>query len=244
MVGAADPVAHDGDFTVHHQRHGFEQIDRAEVTRLAAEVRLDLCQRGEPESSQAGDLADLDFVHVVVPAYQQQPDLCLDDFARSVQHVGRQHQRLHRTVQRQSQQLGHVSAGALAGGGRFRHGLCRALARTGRCQGFGFFHIGRVVAAGAVDDGVFAGGSDHLELFAEVAADGAAVGGHGAVTQPEAVKNLAVGSRHHLVAGFGGGLVAVKAVGVLHDEFAPAHQAKTRPAFVAEFGLYLVEILG
>ena len=48
--------------------------------------------------------------------------------------------------------------------------------------------------------------------------------------------------RHVLVAHFGGGLVAVKAVGVLHDELAPAHQAKARTAFVAEFGLDLVHV--
>ena len=244
FIGAADPVAHDGDFTVHHQRHGFEQLERAKVARLAAEVVLDLGQRGEPEAGQAGDLAHFDFIHVVIAAQQQQPDPGLEDSARSVQFVGGQHQGLDGALQWQAQQVSDFSAGALAGGGGFCHGLSRALTRAGRSQGFGFFHVGRVVAGRAVDDGVFAGGGDHLELFAQVAADGAAVGGHGAVTQAEAVKNLAVGGGHHLVAGLGRSLVAVKAVGVLHGEFAPAHQPETRPAFVAKFGLYLVEILG
>ena len=244
LIGAADPVAHDGDFAVHHQRHGFEQLERAEVARLAAEVVLDLGQRGEPEAGQTGDLADLDFVHVVVAAQQQQPDPGFEHFAGAAHLVGGQHQGLDGALQRQAQQVSDFGAGALAGGGGFRHGLGRGLTRTGRRQGFGFFHVGCVVAARAVDDGVFAGGGDHLELFAQVAADGAAVGGHGAVAQAEAVKNLAVSRRHHLIAGLGRSLVAVKAVGILHDEFAPAHQTKTRPAFVAELGLDLVKILG
>src|SRR5690606_41841656 len=42
--------------------------------------------------------------------------------------------------------------------------------------------------------------------------------------------------------GLRGGLVAVEGIGVLHGEFAAAHQAEARPALVAEFGLDMVEI--
>ena len=97
---------------------------------------------------------------------------------------------------------------------------------------------------GAVDDGVLAGGGNHLKFFAQITTNGAAVCGHRPVTQAEAVKDAAVGVGHHLVAGLGRGLVAVETVGVLHDEFAAAHQAKARAAFVAEFGLDLVQVLG
>ena len=94
----------------------------------------------------------------------------------------------------------------------------------------------------AIHNRVFTRGGDHLELFREVAANRAAVGGHSAVPQAEAVKNRAIGFRHVLVAELGGVKVSVEAVGVFHGELAPAHQAKTRAPLVAEFGLNMVEV--
>ncbi len=47
-----------------------------------------------------------------------------------------------------------------------------------------------------------------------------------------------------LIVGELGRLVLVEAVGVLHGEFAPPHQAEARAALVAELGLDLVEVLG
>ena len=244
LVGAADPVGHDGHLTVSDDLERLQQAHRAQVARLAAKMRFDFGQGGKPEIRQAGQLAHLDFVHVVVAPQQQQPDLGLGDFALLVHDIGGQHQGLDGALQRHRQKGGHVRAGALARRGGAGHGLGGRRALGSGCGGLGLFHVGRVLAVRAVDDGVFTGGGDHLELFAQVAADGAAVRRHGAVLQPETVEDAAVGGRHHLVALFGTGLVAVKAVGVLHDELAPTHQAKTRAALVAELGLDLVEILG
>ena len=108
----------------------------------------------------------------------------------------------------------------------------------------GFFHVGRVIAARAVNDGVLASGGHHLEFLGQIATDGAAVCGHGTVLQAKPVKDAAISLRHALVAGLGGFACSVKAIGVFHDEFAPAHEAKSGAAFVAEFGLDLVEIFG
>lgn len=47
---------------------------------------------------------------------------------------------------------------------------------------------------------------------------------------------------HGLVTLTGSLIADVKGVGVFHDEFASAHQAKARANFVAEFGLDLIEI--
>ena len=47
-----------------------------------------------------------------------------------------------------------------------------------------------------------------------------------------------------MVADLGGIDIAVKAVGVFHGEFTPAHQAKAGPALIPEFGLDLVEVFG
>ena len=94
FVGTADPVGQHGDFAVDHQLDRLFQVQGSEVARLAAKVLVNLGQGGEAKTSQSGHLADLDFVHLVVAAQQQQPDLCLDDFARFVGLVRGQHQRL------------------------------------------------------------------------------------------------------------------------------------------------------
>ncbi len=120
-------------------------------------------------------------------------------------------------------------------------GGCRARARG--CQGLGFFQVGGVVAARAIHNGIFAGGGNHLELFAQIPANGAAVGRHRAVGQAKAVKNAPVGPGHDLVTGLGRGLIPVKTVGVFHDEFTPAHQAKAWAPLVAKLGLNLVKVL-
>ena len=94
----------------------------------------------------------------------------------------------------------------------------------------------------AINDGIFPSRCDDLKLFAQIAADGAAVSRDCAVAQTKAVKNAAVSIGHIGIAGFGGFGAAVKAVGVFHDEFAPTHQTKTRTALIAEFGLNLVKV--
>ena len=114
--------------------------------------------------------------------------------------------------------------------------------RASRCQRLSLLHVRRIVAVGAVDDGVFPSGGNHLEFFAQITANRAAVGGNGPVAQAKSIKNLAIGTCHHLVAGFGGVLVTVKAVSVFHDEFARAHHAEAWPAFIPEFCLDVIEI--
>ena len=53
-----------------------------------------------------------------------------------------------------------------------------------------------------------------------------------------------VGREHGLITHVRARVVAVKGVGVLHDEFAAAHQPEAGPDFVAEFGLNLIQING
>ena len=145
-------------------------------------------------------------------------------------------------LQRQTQQHGHISTGRFARRGRFRHRLCTNFASGYWRCGFGFFHVGGVVAACAVHNRVFTCRSNHLKFFTQIATDCATVGCHCAVGQAKAVKNFAVSSRHHLIAGFGARFVSVKRIRVFHDEFTPAHQAKAWAAFVAKLGLNLVQV--
>ena len=180
----------------------------------------------------------------MVAAQQQQPDLAFDDFTQVVGFIGGQHQRFDGGGERHTQQLGHGSTGALARRGGLDQRLAGGSARSCRGQRLGFFHVGGVTTVWAINDGVFARGGNHLKFLTQVATNGTTVGSHGAVGQAKAVKDAAVGLRHGLVADLCSGSVTIKAVGVFHGEFAPAHQAKARPALVAELGLDLVEVFG
>src|SRR6218665_1208430 len=131
------------------------------------------------------------------------PALPLDGAIGSLCLVRAHDQRLDRALQGNAEPLGDFRTGALVGGGRLVQRPGGGATDAGRRQGFGLFHVRCVVALGAVDDRVLAGGGHHLELFAQVAADGAAVGSHRAVGQPKAVEDAAVGLLHHQVAGLG-----------------------------------------
>ena len=112
-----------------------------------------------------------------------------------------------------------------------------------QCHGFGELDVGGVVAGGAINDGVFAGIGNDLELLRLVSTDRAGVGGHGAVGQAQPIEHSAVRLGHVFVAQAAGFDVAIKGVGVLHGELAPTHHTKTRPAFIAELGLDVIKIL-
>ena len=243
FIGTAYPVAHDRHFTINHHTHWFFHVDKPQITGLASKIFIDLGQRGETQTAlEAAHPAQLDFVHVMVAAQHQQPDPGLDGSVLLVFFFRSHHQGLDGLPQGYLQVVGHVRAGAFAGRGSPGHRLLRRLAATLRRQRLGLFHIRRIVAVGAIDDGILAGRRNHLEFLAHVSANGAAVCGHGPVTQAKAVEYRAIGFGHGLVTALGTVQITVKAVRVLHDEFAPAHQAKTRTALIAEFGLDLVEI--
>jgi hypothetical protein len=70
FVRAANEVAHQRDGAVGHDLHRFFHADRAEIARHGAEVFDDLVFPGETVILQAGELADLDLVHLVVAAQQ------------------------------------------------------------------------------------------------------------------------------------------------------------------------------
>ena len=180
----------------------------------------------------------------MVAPHQQQPHLGFDNFSCIVGVVCRQYQGLDRGLQRYAQQLGHIFASAFARCRCQRASRCGCAARLCRGQRLGFFHVGGVIALGAIHNRILAGGCDHLKLFAQIAANRTAVSRHGPITQTEAVKNTPISLCHGLVADLRRGRIAVKTVGVFHGEFTPTHQPKTRSSLVTEFGLDLVEVFG
>ena len=206
---------------------------------------VNFSQSGKAETHiQARQLADFDFIHVVITTQQQQPNFGGFDVALLVSFVCGQHQRFDSGGQGHIQQGRHVFTSTLAGGWRQGLGFAsgRACLRRGQC--LGLFHVGGVIAVGAIHDGVFAGSRNHLELFAQITTNGTAVGGHCTVAQAKTVKDFAIGIGHDFVALLGRHWVAVKAVGVFHDELTATHQTKTGAALVTKFGLNLVKVLG
>ena len=213
----------------------------AKVAGLAAKMIDDLSFRGEAETCETSDFSCLHLIERMITAHEQQPNLGFDDFAFVVALIGGEHEGFHGRLQRHIEQGGNIFAGALAWRRRFLHRLGGCGAGGGRCA-LGFFNIRCVIRIRAVNDRVFSRGGNHLEFFAQIAANRAAVCRYRAVAQAKAIKYFAVCASHDLVAGFSACFIAVKAVGIFHDELAPAHQAKARTAFIAEFGLDLVEV--
>ena len=69
-VGATNPVVHHGYVAVRHDFQSLLQLHRAQVAWLAAEVRLNLGEGGKAKAAfKTRQLADFDFVHVVVTAH-------------------------------------------------------------------------------------------------------------------------------------------------------------------------------
>ena len=206
-------------------------------------MRFNLGAGGKTKSTfEAFDLARLHFVEIVITPNQQQPDGALDQFARIVVVIGGQHQRFRCARQGKSEQLSHFSAGRLSR----RRGLCTRhpgqRSRVQKGDAFRQLDVGGVVAFRAIDDRVFTGIGDHLELLRHVAADGATVSGHGTVLQAHPVEDRAVGLEHGLIAAAAGFEVAIERVGVLHRELSAPHHTESRPSLVAKLGLDVIEI--
>ena len=101
-------------------------------------------------------------------------------------------------------------------------------------------HVGRV-AARAAHERVLAGLGDREELLRRRTAHRSRGRGDDHVLQPEPVEDLHVGVAVEPV-GLGEALVGeVERVGVLHEELAPAQDARPRPRLVAVLRLDLVE---
>ena len=153
-------------------------------------------------------------------------------------------QRLQHARRRDAEELRDLGDGARAGGGDLAHRGRQPRQRGARrgAGGLGELEIRGVVVGVGEHDRVLAGIGEHVEFLRGAAADRAGVGMHGAEAQPQAREDRGVGVVHLPVALGERGLVGMEAVGVLHDEFARAHDAEARADLVAELGLDLVEV--
>ena len=97
------------------------------------------------------------------------------------------------------------------------------------------------IVAVAIDLALAGGGEDD-ELVAQIAADRPGVGDHrdGAQTHPR--KGAQIGDEHAIVGMPRAGIIEIEGIGVLHQEFARAHGAESRPHLVAKLPLQVIEI--
>jgi len=124
------------------------------------------------------------------------------------------------------------------------HNLGRIVGGRLFLYGFSQVDIGRIVTLVGKCDGVLSGVRQHVKLVGCVSPDASRISSHGAIAQAQTIENRAVSVIHHVVGFLERSLAGVEGVGVLHDEFATAHDAEPRADFVAEFCLDLVQVLG
>ena len=227
FVCAADEVGHGGDRAVGDHAH--LGADRPDVAGRRMEVLADLGVGCEAEG--ADRLLRLDLVQIVVAAQEQQKEIAI---------VHHRH-RLHGATERQAKELGDRFAFGLAGRRQLAHRFLRRRPRPGRerlCE----LDVGGVVRLRAEGDRVLAGVREHMEFVRAGAADRPGVGRHRPEPEPDAGKDARIRVVHVAVFALEVGEIGVKRIAVLHDEFAPAHDAEAGPALIAEFALDLVEV--
>ena len=78
----------------------------------------------------------------------------------------------------------------------------------------------------------------------EIAANRTGIGTHRHGFQAKACEGVEIGNEHAVIGFAGRGLIRIEGIGILHQEFAPAHDAETRPDLVAEFPLDMIEQFG
>ena len=232
LVGAGGEVAHQRHAAVHHA--GDRQVHRAQGAGPGAESGADLRLAGEfHRRGHCFQLLRLDVVELVIAAHQQRHQAAFAAF---------DDQRLDGLLDRQIKLLDQLLDGFRIRRVGERHIRAGGGALAGGRHGLGQLHVGGVAGLVGEGDVVLAGFGQHVEFMAGGAADGAGVRFHGTVIQAQPVEDRAVGVVHHLVGLRQRVHVGVEGVGVLHGEFAGAHDAEARPDLVAELGLNLIEV--
>src|SRR5580658_2384963 len=214
--------------------HAALEADRTHRARVGGGRRAYPLGARHPQGAKdAGELLRLDGVQLVVAAQHQRHDLIVltvDD------------QGLHAARRLDPEDLRQLRDGAHARGRHAAQRLVRSGPRAGRRHRRGGLETRGVIVAVGEHDRILAGRREHVELLRDVAADRPGVGAHRAEGESGASEDAGVGVVHGAIALAQRLLVEVEGVGVLHDEFARAHDAEARPHLVAELGLDLVEI--
>ena len=232
-VGTDAEVAHQLDRAVDDDRQW--QVQRAEGAGAGADGVAQFGFGGHDQrAGNARLVGGLDFVQFVVATDDQGNQLA---FLFSVNHQG-----LDGLFDRQVEAFDQLRDGLGVRRVDQAQLFSRCCAGGFARYGFGFLDVRGVVGTVAEDDIVFAGLGQYVEFVGAGTADGAVVGFNRAEFQAQAGEHVAVRLMHAVVGDLQRRLVSVERIGVLHDEFAAAHQTEAWADFVTEFGLDLVQV--
>ena len=230
LVGTAGPLLGLAQALVAHQTDALGQVNRSDKA-LVQTVGLELLINHHA-IALAKDMLGLAIVELVVTR-----DNGHDGLALGVDEC----QRLARTVLGEAKELGDGLNGTHT---RSLDLGERAVARTlghndlGACR----LIVGSEAAIVAVDERSLASvGQSHV-LDGGIATDLAGVGDNGQSLDVAALANVGIGLLHLVVLLLQALLRSREAVGVLHDELATAHQAKTGTELVAELILDVIKV--
>ena len=238
LIGACGKISDHRDAVIRHDRQ--RHVDRPERSRPRPDGSPDIGLIGHGQ--RLGDLVQtlgLQGIELMVAAHQQCHQamrIGLGLFSRchdqGLDRAGDgQFKTLHQPGDRG--QIGRVHQPQFLAGRR-AFGIRR------RCGGQ--VQTGRVIAPLGKHHLILAGLGEDVEFMRGLPADAAAVRRHPAELKPEAGEDPLVGGHHPVIRSRHPGLVQIEGIGVFHDEFAPAHHAEARAAFVAELGLNLIQV--
>ena len=230
-VGAGDQVRRARDEVVDHD-DGVAGADRRSVAGLHA-GGLDLLDGRGPHATDGLDrVPELGLVDLVVAA---------DDGRHQPAVAGHEERGLGRALRADAQERGERGDGGRAG----RRDLLEGQRLLGRGVGLGDgrdLAVRGVAARLAQDQHVLAGGVEEHELVGLRSAHDPDVRGDRDGVQAEALEGPDVGAVLRVVARVQAGLVAVAAVGVLHDELAHADQPAAGARLVAPLRLEVIDL--
>ena len=232
LVGTAGPLLGLAQALVADQTNALGQVDRSDKAFVQT-VGLELFI-GHHAIALAKDVLGLAIVELVIAR-----DDCHDGLTLGVDEC----QRLARAVLGEAEELGNgldgTHARSLDLGERT---VARSLSNDdlGACG----LIVGGKAAIVAVHQRCLAGIGQRHVLDGGVAADLTGVGDNGQGLDIAALANVGVGLLHLVVLLLQALLRGGKAVGILHDELAAAHQAKARTELVAELILDVIQVDG
>ncbi len=234
LVGSGNPVGRGEQFVIGVDGHILVESGGTGKSDRRVGQLLDHLFVSQFDIIAAYNVAELDVVDLTITAHERSHRLF----------INHEEKRLHQFVSGNAEKFADFFHGVRAGGGDFLKGRTVGsghVVASGRGY-LGFLKIRSEIAGFARRDGVFTGLGKHHELVGKITADLAGVGLNRLEAQADAGKGRLVCFEHLEVGLFCTFLVLIKGIGILHDEFAAAHQAEAGTDFITEFGLNLVQV--
>src|SRR6056297_1242931 len=232
-IATNDIMTHGTDFVVGKQAN--IQTDRAgKPGRRAGHALHDfLFGRKNPVDIQL--IGELNTIKFAITAQQHSHNL----FGRGLQDQG-----FHQTGRRQFKKISHLLDGFPVRSSQQLQALLGGYRQLLTPQHLSFLYIGGIFTGIAGNNSILPRFCEHHKFMGRTAANRTTIGFYRTKMQATTLENITIGLIHFLVGEISTGIVKVKRIGILHNEFAPPHETKTRPDLIAKLGLNLIQIEG